>query len=426
VSPDNAISLHGVTRTYRSPGGSVEALHAVTTAIERGTIGALVGPSGSGKSTLLRILGGLDAADTGDVVVEGRDVRALGGSSLRRYRRESVAYLAQRAASNLVPHLTVREQLGHGGVALAERLGLRPRLDAIASRLSGGEQARASIAAGLSRGTPVVLLDEPTAELDRASAELVIEALRAASADGRTVVVATHDHDLVELADTRIELALPPVGAVAHARGARRPGAKPVVSVDGLTKRYAGTAVVDDASLDVRSGELGVLLGRSGSGKSTLLMVAGGWLAPDAGAVSVPGPRWHDTAYLAQRFGLLPELTVAENVGLPLRLAGAVDDERVADVLTRLGLDGLAGRLPAETSVGQQQRTALARCLVADPAALLADEPTSHQDAASAGLVWSALDRACAAGTACLVATHDEGAVRHADRVWRIEDGRVS
>ncbi|MGN6799904.1 MAG: ABC transporter ATP-binding protein, partial [Gaiellaceae bacterium] len=181
-----------------------------------------------------------------------------------------------------------------------------------------------------------------------------------------------------------------------------------------------------DASLAVRGGELAVLLGRSGSGKSTLLLAAGGWLRPDAGTVDLPGPRWHETAHLAQRFGLLPELSVAENVGLPLRLRGSSDDARVADVLSRLGLTELADRLPGETSIGQQQRTALARALVDRPAALLADEPTSHQDAGSAALVWRALDAACAEGTACLVATHDEAASAHADRVWRIEDGRVA
>jgi putative ABC transport system ATP-binding protein len=425
VSPEAAVSARGVTRTYRSPGGSVEALHAVDATFRRGTIAALVGPSGSGKSTFLRILAGIDAADAGEVVVEDANVRALDGSSLRRYRRETVAFVAQRAASNLVPHLTVREQLGPGGDELAERLELEPRLDAVASRLSGGEQARAALAAGLSRGTPVVLLDEPTAELDRSAAALVVDALRRASDAGRTVVVATHDHDLVALADTRVELAPPVTGGVAQERS-RRAGAEPAVLVERVTKRYSGAAVVDGASLQVRSGELAVLLGRSGSGKSTFLMVAGGWLQPDEGSVVLPGPRWHETAYLAQRFGLLPELSVAENVGLPLRLAGTDDGGRVLDMLDRLGLGGSADRVPAEISVGQQQRTALARCLVSEPAALLADEPTSHQDAGSAVLVWRALDRACAGGTACLVATHDEAATGQADRVWRIADGRIA
>ena len=419
----DGVRFTGVQRTYRSAAGSVEALHAVDGAFEPGAIGALVGPSGSGKSTLLRVLGAVDAADAGEIDVNGVDVRRLRGAALRRFRRETVAFLAQRAAANLVPQLTLREQLGTGADR-AERLGLGHRLNAVASALSGGEQARAALAVGLSRGTPVILLDEPTAELDRHAAALVVAELRAAAAEGRTVVVATHDAALVAPADVRLELTLPTI-PVAHHPHVRETRTDPVLVLDGLSKTYAGAAVVDGASLDVRAGELAVLLGRSGSGKSTLLMAAGGWLRPEAGTVRTPGARWRDTAHLAQRFGLLPELSVAENVGLPLRLRGASDDIRVAELLARLGLADLGNRLPAETSVGQQQRTALARALVDHPAALLADEPTSHQDTGSAALVWGALDAACAEGTACLVATHDESAALHADRVWRIEDGRI-
>ena len=420
----DGVRFTDVQRTYRSTAGSVEALHSVDGAFPPGAIGALVGPSGSGKSTLLRILGGIDAADAGEVVVDGVDVRRLRGAALRRFRRGSVTFLAQRAAANLIPQLTLRDQLGAGGGAQAERVGLAHRLDAVASALSGGEQARAALAVGLSRGTPVVLLDEPTAELDRHAAALVVAELRTAAAAGRTVVVATHDTELVELADTRLELTLPIV-QVTHETHVRDLRDEPVIVLEQLTKSYAGAAVVDGASLDVRAGELAVLLGRSGSGKSTLLMAAGEWLKPDAGTVRTPGARWHETAHLAQRFGLLPELSVAENVGLPLRLRSASDDARVADVLVRLGLSDLGDRLPGETSIGQQQRTALARALVDRPKALLADEPTSHQDAGSAALVWTALDAACAEGTACLIATHDEAAALHADRVWRIEDGRI-
>jgi putative ABC transport system ATP-binding protein len=202
-----------------------------------------------------------------------------------------------------------------------------------------------------------------------------------------------------------------------------------VVTARGLVRTFgegrAARRVLDGAGVDVEAGEIVAVLGRSGSGKSTLLMAAGDWLKPDAGTVRTPGARWHETAHLAQRFGLLPELSVAENVGLPLRLRSASDDARVADVLVRLGLSDLGDRLPGETSIGQQQRTALARALVDRPKALLADEPTSHQDAGSAALVWTALDAACAEGTACLIATHDEAAALHADRVWRIEDGRI-
>jgi ABC-type lipoprotein export system ATPase subunit len=417
-----AILCRSVTRTYRSPAGSVEALHAVDARIGAGTIGALVGPSGSGKSTMLRVLAGLDAADGGFVDVNGTEVTALRGASLRRYRRDGVAYLAQRNAANLVPHLTVAEQLGAGGGELVRQLGLADRIHARAGELSGGEQARAALAIGLSRGTPVVLVDEPTAELDHEAAALVLSALEAAARSGRTIVVATHDAELVSRAGTRVELAHPGE-LVPVVRTAVAPGGAPVVAIDHVTKSYDGRPVVDDVSLELRAGELGVVLGRSGSGKSTLLMAVGGWVAPDSGTIETPGARWHETSYLAQRFGLLPELTVAENVGLPARLSGGETD--VEQLLARLGLSGLANRLPEETSIGQQQRTALARALAGRPLAILADEPTSHQDAASAELVWAALASACAEGSACLVATHDETAAARADRVWHLEDGRI-
>ena len=128
----DGVRFTGVQRTYRSAAGSVEALHAVDGAFPSGAIGALVGPSGSGKSTLLRILGGIDAADAGTVVVDGSDVRRLRGAALRRFRRATVTFLAQRAAANLIPQLTLREQLGVGGVTPAERVGLGHRLDAVA------------------------------------------------------------------------------------------------------------------------------------------------------------------------------------------------------------------------------------------------------------------------------------------------------
>jgi putative ABC transport system ATP-binding protein len=407
-----------VSRRYRTATGSVEALAAVDLSVEPGSVGALVGPSGSGKSTLLRILAGIDPAATGEVVVEGIDVRSLNGARLRGYLRGTVTYVAQRAAANLVPHLTVREQLGGHP---APDLGLGARLDAPARKLSGGEQARAALAIGISRGTPVILVDEPTAELDRRASAVVIEALRAAADGGSTVVVATHDPDVIAIADGRLDLtgvspgpAPPPLP---------RFSGDVAIAAERVVKTYSGRRVLDAASFRLSAGEVGALIGRSGSGKSTLLMVLAGFLELDGGSVTMPGTAWPQTAYLPQRFGLLPELSLAENVGLPRRLAGLMDD--VSALLDRFQLGGLDDRLPRETSVGQQQRAALARALAIRPAVVLADEPTSHQDARSAESVWAMLAEAAADGTACLVATHDAAAAEHADRVWHIEDGRI-
>jgi putative ABC transport system ATP-binding protein len=430
--PDTpVVTCRGVSKTYVAPAGSVEALHAVDLTVPAGAVAALVGRSGSGKSTLLRLIASLDEPDAGRLDVLGSDVAALRGRALRRYRRSSAAYVAQRAAASLVPHLTLREQLGATNVEAADRLGLASRVDARADQLSGGEQARAALAVALARDTPVLLLDEPTAELDRAAAHLVIDALARAAAEGRTIVLTTHDEDLLELASTTIDLApaAEPPPSPAHRPPVEGP---PVLSVQHVSKAYRGTLAVDGASLEVRRGELAVLLGRSGSGKSTLLMAIGGFLGPDAGTVLIEGvgadgaPPWRTVGYLAQRFALLPELTVRENVELPSRLSRERDAARVTELLDQLALCGLDERRPAEISIGQQQRAALARAIVQRPALLVADEPTSHQDRESAGLVWDALARAGDEGTACLVATHEDAAAAHAGRVWRIVDGRVT
>jgi putative ABC transport system ATP-binding protein len=129
-----------------------------------------------------------------------------------------------------------------------------------------------------------------------------------------------------------------------------------------------------------------------------------------------------------QKLGLLDELTVRENVEHPLRLADVLgrDTERVDELLERLGLAHLQRRAPRETSLGEQQRAAIARALIRSPRLLLADEPTGHQDAGFARTVFETLRDGASHGTACLVATHNEQVVPHLDRALRIADGRLS
>ena len=135
---------------------------------------------------------------------------------------------------------------------------------------------------------------------------------------------------------------------------------------------------------------------------------------------------WESVAYVPQRFGLLPELTIRENIELPFRLRRETPPPSVARTIALLALERLSNRLPHETSVGQQQRAALARAVASTPRMLLADEPTSHQDRGSAARVWAALAEARAAGVVVLVATHDTAAVAHADRVWELANGRLA
>ena len=195
-----------------------------------------------------------------------------------------------------------------------------------------------------------------------------------------------------------------------------------------------------DVSLSLGTGEVVALLGPSGSGKSTLLNVLAGWEEPDAGLVvwgsggdeSPIGDRpWSDVAILPQTLGLFEELSIRENVELPLRLRPALAEgpgratARVDGLLTLFGLDHLAERLPGEVSIGEQQRSALARALVVSPRLLLADEPTGHQDEGWARVVFRTLRLVARTGTTCLLATHNQEAVAIADRTLSIRDGAV-
>ncbi len=184
-------------------------------------------------------------------------------------------------------------------------------------------------------------------------------------------------------------------------------------------------------SLEVHAGEVVLLLGRSGSGKTTLLNCLLGWETPDSGTVTVPGAAepaaapWRTVAVVPQRFGLLAELSLADNVAVPARLAG-IDRPGAAALATLagLGLAHLADRLPDEVSLGEQQRTALARALVVRPAFLVADEPTARLDEETSTRVLTTLrEEHAAAGTGMLIAGHDPLAVAVADRVVRLSDG---
>jgi ABC-type lipoprotein export system ATPase subunit len=194
-------------------------------------------------------------------------------------------------------------------------------------------------------------------------------------------------------------------------------------------------------SLTIAQGEVVVLVGPSGSGKSTLLNVLCGWETPDSGEVVWPGSsarsrsladlQWDDLAVVPQSLGLIEELSVRENVQLPLRLRagrghGQDRPERVDGLLSMFGLSELAERQPWEISIGEQQRTALARALILVPRLLLADEPTGHQDEAWGGRVLRAIRLVAERGVSCLVASHNPDAIDIADRVLRIRDGVIA
>ena len=207
-----------------------------------------------------------------------------------------------------------------------------------------------------------------------------------------------------------------------------------MLSIQNLCKRYGASVVFRDVSLQIRSGEFVALLGESGVGKSTLLNCIAGLDRADQGGVFIDGValagladddcallRRAKLGFVFQAFHVLPHLSVAENVSLPLRLLHRHDEARVAAVLQAVGLGEHGARFPAQLSGGQLQRVAIARAVVHAPALILADEPTGNLDPATAERVLDVLRaQVHEAGAACLLVTHSAAAAARADRILRL------
>jgi putative ABC transport system ATP-binding protein len=202
------------------------------------------------------------------------------------------------------------------------------------------------------------------------------------------------------------------------------------IRVDLVSKQYRRgremVAAVQGASLELWSHKMTALIGPSGSGKTTLLNMIIGAEPPDEGAVHgiPPTDDWGALSVVPQSLGLLNELTMLENVTLPLRF-GATQAYPAVELLDSLGIAHLADRSPAETSLGEQQRVAVARAIIASPAILVADEPTSHQDEANVHRVLDSLAACAASGSAVLIATHDQRVIEQCDVILGLTDGAI-
>jgi putative ABC transport system ATP-binding protein len=204
-----------------------------------------------------------------------------------------------------------------------------------------------------------------------------------------------------------------------------------LLEIASLAKRYGEAAVFANVRLVVHAGEFVAVLGESGVGKSTLLNCIAGLDRIDAGSVRIdkvdvatlaePAQaafRRDQLGFVFQAFHVLPHLSVAANVGLPLLLQGRGDDARVSAMLAAVGLGGFEARLPQTLSGGQLQRVAIARALVHRPQLILADEPTGNLDPATADRIMTLLaEQVREQRAACLLATHSRAAAARADRV---------
>jgi energy-coupling factor transporter ATP-binding protein EcfA2 len=477
--------------TFSFPDATERVLDDVSLEVAEGSFVLVTGATGSGKSTLLRACNGLvphfsGGTFSGRVVTGGLDTlahppREVAGTAAFVPQDPGAAFVLDRVEDELAYAM---ENLGVAPAAMRRRmeevldlLDLASLRDRSVRSLSGGERQRVAIAGALTASPRVLLLDEPTSQLDPQGAEDVLAALRRLVHDmGLTVLVAEHRLERVAgfvdaaigcLGRGRVIAGDPgPVMAAAGTgppvarlgevfgweprpltvRDARRrardvvlptapergrtPSGPPVVTARGVRAGYGDATVLNGIDLSLTSGETVALVGRNGAGKTTLLRCLAGLHVPAAGTVTYeatgaaprPGrdvalcPQAPDTVLFCE--------TVAGEVEATLRASRSGGDAH--EVLREVGIEALAERHPRDLSAGQRLLVATAAVIATGAPVLLLDEPTRGLDAESKAVLAAYLRRRAAAGLATAFATHDvELAAEVADRVVMLASGDV-
>ncbi len=453
---------------YDYPDAMVPSLGPTSLTVPKGALVLVVGPSGVGKSTLLRAVNGLVPSFTGGTVtghvsVAGLNPVLVGPGAMSRHvgfvsgdpETTFVTDVVEDEVAFALEHQGIgRERMRRRVLDALRAVGLRGLRHRLLATLSGGEKQRVALAGALALRPQVLVLDEPTSQLDDTSAEAVLNSTVTLARSGElTIVMSEHRIDrVVPHADLVVHIGgvgeKPEIGTpdvMAHAlRRVQSPSAPPirpgpvVLRLTALGFAYDSTPVLDGAALHVHAGEVVALTGPSGCGKTTLLRLCIGLIEPDAGEVYVAGESiaGNEVAYTCRSAGYLPQDpgallfadSVEEELEITLSNHGLQPDaaRNPLRLLERLGIGPLAKRYPRDLSTGERQRVALGAVAVTNPPLLLLDEPTRGLDDAAIADLANLLHDQARAGTGVLVATHDRRLVGAAHRVLELRHGRVA
>lgn len=467
------IELNNVSYTY--PRTVQPALHRISLALKKGRCIMVTGPSGAGKTSLCLAASGVLHHDyggkkEGTIIVDGKDVSEY--QSLSELAR-NVGVVFDDPEAQMI-FTTVEEEIlsaleyrGLPAEVIEERLArimrttyLEELKDRSPHHLSGGQKQRVALAATLALGNDILILDEPTSELDEHATKRIADILQSLKASGKTILLIEHKfshfRDMVDtlmvmengaitaqgdpdelLQDSHVHgMLLPDFSTVQkNVRPVTDP--EPVITVSNLTHCYGEVKALDDINLTIRRGEFIALVGENGSGKTTFVKHFNRLLTPTEGDVIVNGKNTKECsiAILAHDVGLVfqnPDHmffadTVRDEVAYGVRNLNIPDCDSVIDAtLTETGLANTASLYPRWLSRGERQRLGIACVVAMKPNVIVLDEPTTGLDGYEALLVINILKKLQEKGHTIIIITHNRDIAAHcADRIVTMENGRI-
>jgi putative ABC transport system ATP-binding protein len=489
------IQMRNVIKAYPTSDRPFVALNEINLEIYPGEFLGITGKSGAGKTTLLNILSGVSDLTVGELLFYSAKhglsdsaipIHKLNEDQLAQWRGQNLGIVYQ--SFELMPTLSLVKNvmlppdfLGsyqplvskERALELLELVGILDHANKIPAHISGGQKQRVAIARALVNDPPLIIADEPTGNLDTATAEIIFQIFEKLVERGKTVVMVTHDESFVPRFSRRLQIV---DGVVSNHNGNSVQGRRaaevklsassisqvadpwaeeistepkqnhPAIVLRGVSKVYESAAgkftALKSINLQLGYGEFISIVGKSGCGKSTLLNMMTGIDHPSVGEVIVGNKhiyemsesqralwRGRNLGVVFQFFQLLPTLTLLENTMLPMDYCKTYPfyerPARARELLKLVGLEEQADKLPAAVSSGQQQCAAIARALSTDPNILLADEPTGNLDSRSAENILTLFEKLVSQGKTILIVTHDPSITQRTDQTILLSDGEI-